>query len=514
MDRNTTKKTVFLTGASGSMGGEAFQELLCRKDRFNMVLLLLPGALEKRLYRKYEGQQGIRIIWGDITRYEDVLQGVRDVDYVLNTAAIIPPVADHHPELAWKVNYQGVLNIIRAIEEVPGGPNHIKFVNMASVAMTGDRRGKFRMGRVGDPLKPSLFDIYSLTKIAAERALVESSLKYWVSLRMSFIAIPKIMSLLDPIMFHQPLDTYGDLITKRDAGYMIANACEDDVPDEFWGRVYNASGGPTARFYYEEYLQDILKMVGLGDYRKLMDRNWFCLKNFHCQYYEDSQVLNRYLKHQRDSLQDHYRQILEELPLPLKIFRALRIGKIIPPVLIKYFVMKPMVRQGEGPLAWVLGNNLPRIKAFYGSRECFTAIRGWEAAIRRRDEKSVRLNHGYDETKPKELLNLEDMKQAANFRGGNCLAASMNEGDLRTKLTWRCAFGHEFTASPYLILKAGHWCPECTPPPWNYDEIAKHNPFFAQVWESEDDNGGEMIKPGGSKIIAETKVLNPVMNEK
>jgi hypothetical protein len=32
------------------------------------------------------------------------------------------------------------------------------------------------------------------------------------------------------------------------------------------------------------------------------------------------------------------------------------------------------------------------------------------------------------------------------------------------------------------VLKAGHWCPQCTPPPWNYDEIAKVNPSFAQVW--------------------------------
>jgi len=31
-------------------------------------------------------------------------------------------------------------------------------------------------------------------------------------------------------------------------------------------------------------------------------------------------------------------------------------------------------------------------------------------------------------------------------------------------------------------LKAGHWCPHCAPPPWDYDVEAKRNPFFAQVW--------------------------------
>ena len=58
----------------------------------------------------------------------------------------------------------------------------------------------------------------------------------------------------------------------------------------------------------------------------------------------------------------------------------------------------------------------------------------------------------------------------------------MTKGDLTTKLSWQCAFDHTFEASPTLILLGGHWCPECSPPPWNYDAIAKKNPFFAQVW--------------------------------
>jgi len=32
------------------------------------------------------------------------------------------------------------------------------------------------------------------------------------------------------------------------------------------------------------------------------------------------------------------------------------------------------------------------------------------------------------------------------------------------------------------VLKGGHWCPECAPPGWRYDEEARRNPFFAQVW--------------------------------
>ena len=61
----------------------------------------------------------------------------------------------------------------------------------------------------------------------------------------------------------------------------------------------------------------------------------------------------------------------------------------------------------------------------------------------------------------------------------------MKKGDLATKLKWKCGYcGAEFEASPALILLGGHWCPECFIPQkkWDYDNIAKTNPFFAQVW--------------------------------
>ncbi len=76
----------------------------------------------------------------------------------------------------------------------------------------------------------------------------------------------------------------------------------------------------------------------------------------------------------------------------------------------------------------------------------------------------------------------EFWRRVYNTSGGKCLSESMRKGDLTTKLKWRCAFDHDFEASPTLILLAGHWCPECATPPWNYAEEEKRNPFFAQVW--------------------------------
>ena len=97
-------------------------------------------------------------------------------------------------------------------------------------------------------------------------------------------------------------------------------------------------------------------------------------------------------------------------------------------------------------------------------------IPGWDKIrTKRPSETPVFLDHGYDESKPKSEWDIEDMRKAAEFRGGKCLSPAMTKGDLSTPLDWECQFGHRFKASPTLVLLGGHWCPECLPLPWNYD---------------------------------------------
>ena len=158
--------------------------------------------------------------------------------------------------------------------------------------------------------------------------------------------------------------------------------------------------------------------------------------------------------------------------------------KYLPNFFIKNFIMKTIVKSHSGPLGWIKSKDRGRTKAFFGSLKKRGNIKEWENfSIDDDYSKKLVLNHGYNEEKDENLLALEDMREVAKFRGGECLSHSMTEGDLETKLKWKCAFSHEFIASPRLILKGGHWCEECEAPPWNFDEIARKNPFFRQVWK-------------------------------
>src|ERR1035441_8855329 len=171
------------------MGREGLRQLLERRDRFRVVALVLPTTRDRRILSAYRGDPDLTVVWGDLTNYEDVVQGVTGADYVLHVGGMVSPQADRDPEWTERVNIGGIGNILRAIQAQPD-PNQVKLVYIGSVAQTGDRNPPIHWGRVGDPIRISRLDRYAVTKTVAERAVIESGLRYWVSLRQTAIHPP------------------------------------------------------------------------------------------------------------------------------------------------------------------------------------------------------------------------------------------------------------------------------------------------------------------------------------
>ncbi len=457
------REKVLLTGASGSMGGDAFKELLRRKDKYDIRLLLRPSQKNTKAFGKFGGQEGIDIVWGDLGKLDDVMRAVNGVQHVLHPAALVSPEADRNAQLCNRCNRIGTENIVEAIKQQPGGGKNITLAYVASIAMYGDRLPPVHWVKVGDPLKPSVGDYYSITKMCAERAVIESGLKYWAVMRQTFITIPNIFSLMDPIMFHQPPETHIEFITSEDAGYGLVQSLE--CPEDFYGRVYNMSGGPSCRVVFSDYLDRFFHLLGMPDFGKVVPRNWIATRNFHCSWYMDSWILNEYLGHWRQSYDDHMKQVMQATPWIVK-----RGARLAPPLAIRLF-LKPMAET----LQWIKDNDEEKVKAFFGSREKWEQIGGWDEYSYEKDTRDLRV----DADPLTKEYTLSDMQQLAKSRGGECLSREYT--DLKTKMRWKCAFGHEWDATPKLPL-TGHWCPECTPPPWNWDAIAKVDPAIADVY--------------------------------
>jgi hypothetical protein len=283
-------------------------------------------------------------------------------------------------------------------------------------------------------------------------------------------------------MFHVPLNGVLEWATVEDSGRLMANLCSEDaaetLPKEFWNRFYNIGSGAEYRITNYEFMKHLLAAISCPPPEKIFDAKWFALRNFHGQWYLDSDDLENYL-HFRENLpiEDYFRRMRKSLPAYYKL------AKLAPAAIIKVVMRVMAHKKGLGTMDWIKSRHPERIASYYGTYENWETIPDWpDFDLSRPSDAPVKIHHGYDESKPKSELNIDDMRQAAAFRGGKCLSDSMIKGDMATQLEWECQFGHRFKMSPALVLQGGHWCPECLPPPWNYDAIAAGNPFFAQVW--------------------------------
>ncbi len=500
-----SKKKIFLTGATGSMGMATLKTLVLDTD-YDLVLLIKDTKLDRAIIKPYLKDPRIQIVFGDLTVYEDVLSCVVGVDVILHCGALVSPLADDHPELAMKVNYGSMVHLIRAIKAQTNA-DEIRLVSVGTVAQTGDRMPPIHWGQVGDPIKPSVHDYYAVSKIAAERLLVESGLKYWVSLRQTGILSEKMAKIKDPIIFHNCLDNVLEYVTDYDSGVLMRKCC-GNLPDEFWGHIYNVGGGADCRISGIQLFKEMFEPLGFKDLSHVIDSKWFAVRNFHGQYYLDGDVLNRYLDFRSQDRTYFYQQYLKNLGIivPLsKVINRLPGGqKLMGSVIRKSLALH--LDHPRSPMHWIKHNQEAYIAPFFISKHHWQQIppisdfkhfRDWDTVIP--------ISRGYDRSKVESELSLEDVKQAAHFRGGKMHSKHMTKGDWTTKLDWSCAFGHDFKASPRLILEGGHWCPVCESKSWNYHETAKVNPFFAQVWYPLHDKNEPSIEY--PKLVSEHKVI-------
>ncbi|MCJ7716026.1 MAG: NAD(P)-dependent oxidoreductase [Anaerolineales bacterium] len=469
-----SRKKIFLTGATGNMGRATLDELLQRGDRFEVITLVLPTAKDRRIITPYQ-EQGVEVVWGNLTNYEDVLEGVSEADIILHVGGLVSPLADTQPELTMKVNVGAAQNIVRAIQSQPD-PDRINLVYIGSVAQTGNRPVPIHWGRVGDPIKISTFDTYALSKTTAERIIIDSGLKNWVSLRQTGIARMAAAETLDPITFHTTLDGVLEWITPKDSGRLLANVCEDSVPESFWGNIYNIGGGAPNRLTNLELFEKMLGVTGVKDYREVLEPNWFALKNFHGQWFSDSDLLEAIVPYRNQTIDEYLDEQKPQVPWYIQL------GSALPKLVRRKF--EQVARGPRGTLSWLAQGDIAHIKAYFGSFQIWKTIRGWDTISKDRPaETAILLEHGYDEKKSPDFFSIQDAWEAAQFRGGECLSQDMDRGDWRSLLRWRCHAGHEFPASLNLILKGGHWCPECMGDPTSYSKLAQHSSFFQQVWE-------------------------------
>lgn len=365
------KKTIFLTGGTGNMGWAGFKELYGRKDRFNIRLLARDSKKNHKLLDRYSEDPSVTVIWGDLTRYEDVLEGVTGSDYVLHVGGMVSPAADYYPEKTLKVNVLSAENVVKAVLAQPH-KDDIKVVYIGSVAQYGDRNPPCHWGSASDPQTPAKFDMYALSKIRSEEIFAKAGLRHWVSLRQSGILYPGILRVVNPTAFHVPMAGVLEWATIEDSGRLLAQVCEDWVPESFWNRAYNISSGKEYRMSNYEFMKRMLGALGLPAPEKVFEPQWFALRNFHGMWYTDADELEAVLHFRADVPVDEY---FASMKSKLPWFCSLAF--LAPAWAVRMF-MKPFAFEKGLGTQWWVKNDEEKFLAYYGSREAYEAIRSWD----------------------------------------------------------------------------------------------------------------------------------------
>lgn len=417
-------KKIFLTGATGVMGSHGLKELTIRPERYQVTVLARDSKKNRRKLSPFM-KKGVNVLWGDLLDRAIVAKGVEEADIVLHVGGMVSPAADWQPEKTVKTNLGAMRNIIDAA--LPR-KNDVKVVYIGSVSQYGHRDAPYHWGQCGDPLSPAMFDAYAYSKTEGERMLMDSDLRWWVSLRQTGILHSGLlMKASDPIAFHVPIRGVLEWVTAEDSGRLLERVCRDDVPDSFWGRCYNIGGGEAYRMTNYEFECRLLKGMGCPPPEKIFDTKWFATKNFHGFWFADSDLLDNILHFRKgDTPEEYFRQMKSELPWYFSL------APLAPALALSLFMGKVAKTPGLGPRWWIENDVRDRIEASWGSREEWESIPDW---------------NGMDLTRPSDVnpgvRKTETVGEPDEFKTFKCR---------------KC--GHEYTMK-LRTKQAGHGCPEC-----------------------------------------------------
>lgn len=424
---NGQKIRVFMTGGTGTMGSAGRKEIMKYPDKYELTLLARDNKRNRKKLIEFENKGG-KVIWGDLLDKNAIRTGVESADIVLHVGGMVSPMAEHYPEKTLKVNVGSMALIADVVKEIEAVDKNreVKVVYIGSVSQYGNHLPPHHWGKVGDKLRSAKFDAYAVSKILAERALVEAGLKKWVSIRQTGILHPGIlMKANDPVAFHVPLNGVLEWISIGDSGRILERVCREDVPNEFWNNFYNAGGGEKMRLTNLEFERGIMKATGCPPPEKVFETNWFALDNFHGIWFEDSDYLEELLHFRNnETFEDVLNKIKQELPFYFKL------APLAPASVIKV-LMKSVARKPDlGPLGWIENNDQDRIKAAWGSLKIHSEIKDWNE---------------FEEYQP-------ERRRVKKFR-------PIDAGSTVAEETL-CERGHRYLSSE--ALKAGgHGCPEC-----------------------------------------------------
>lgn len=297
---------ILLTGATGNVGGHVLPLLLERGH--DIRCLVFDSKNERSIFNQWKAKP--EVVWGDIQDERAVASAVAGVEAVIHLAAIIPPLTDQNPKLAYGVNVIGTRNLIRAAEQQP---KPVRFIFTSTYDVYGNTQHLTPPRKVTLPVNPQ--EEYARHKVEAEQ-IVQTSTVTWCIFRLAS-AIPAEMTMkYQSMMFDVPLSDRLEYIHPADAALGICNAVEHA---DVWGKVLHLGGGPRCQLYERDVVQGAFEAIGIG----ALPEEYFSTQSYYTDWL-DTEESQRLLQYQRHTFDDHIAGLKKSLGWQMFFIRLFR----------------------------------------------------------------------------------------------------------------------------------------------------------------------------------------------
>jgi len=147
-------KVVLLTGGTGSFGNAFVKRLLADQEPASIRIYSRDELKQLEMQRRFEGEDRLRFLLGDVRDVERLKRAMRGVDVVIHAAALKQvPAAEYNPFEAVQTNIIGAENVVTAAIE-----NRVP----KTLALSTDK--------AVNPV-----NLYGATKLCAEKIFVQSN---------------------------------------------------------------------------------------------------------------------------------------------------------------------------------------------------------------------------------------------------------------------------------------------------------------------------------------------------
>lgn len=284
-------KKVLVTGAAGVIGIQVIKYLLS-EGKYEITALDLRTKQSQKKLKRY--RRRINLVYGDICDSVLIDALVKNHDYVIHLAGVLPPLADIKKNIGKLVDYEGTKNIVNAISSY----NPKCFLVYASSTTV---YGNIDNASTKTPFNSTKLDYFSNTKIEVEK-LIGENLKNYTIIRLPLVLCnPKSKAFMYQVKRNNLVET----ITDNDAGYLFASSILET--SKINKKIYNVSGGEEMTTKYGNILIRVLETYGFSWHYFLT--LLFMDKNYYSPTLSDSEKLEELINFRSDSLPSFYMRL-------------------------------------------------------------------------------------------------------------------------------------------------------------------------------------------------------------